>query len=121
HIPVPGADPNDSAHPPDQPNAPLDPLLGPRLGRPEDLPALLAAGSCDDVILAGSQDSWQVRLIDHLARSRPDHTNVLLLPGPFESLIGRMRYRWVHDLPLIEVVRESEWRINRPAKRLLYL
>ena len=46
---------------------------------------------------------------------------MLLLPGPFESLIGRMRYRWVHDLPLIEVVRESEWRINWPAKRLLDL
>jgi lipopolysaccharide/colanic/teichoic acid biosynthesis glycosyltransferase len=43
------------------------------------------------------------------------------LPGPFESLIGRMRYRWVHDLPLIEVVRESEWRINWPLKRLLDL
>jgi exopolysaccharide biosynthesis polyprenyl glycosylphosphotransferase len=46
---------------------------------------------------------------------------VLLLPGPFESLIGRMRYRWVHDLPLVEVVRESEWRINWPLKRVLDL
>ena len=46
---------------------------------------------------------------------------VLLLPGPFESLIGRMRYRWVNDLPLIEVVRETEWRINWPLKRLLDL
>jgi exopolysaccharide biosynthesis polyprenyl glycosylphosphotransferase len=98
-----------------------DPALGPCLGTPEDLPALLASGRIDDIILAGSGDSWQTRLIDGLARARPDHTNVLLLPGPFESLIGRMRYRWVHDLPLIEVVRESEWRINRPAKRLLDL
>jgi exopolysaccharide biosynthesis polyprenyl glycosylphosphotransferase len=98
-----------------------DPLLGPCLGRPEDLPGLLAAGDVDDVILAGEPDSWQTRLIDGLAKSRPDHTNVLLLPGPYESLIGRMRYRWVHDLPLIEVVRESEWRINRPAKRLMDL
>jgi len=46
---------------------------------------------------------------------------VLLLPGPFESLIGRMRYRWVHDLPLVEVVRETEWRVNWPVKRLLDL
>jgi exopolysaccharide biosynthesis polyprenyl glycosylphosphotransferase len=67
----------------------------------------------------GSDDSWQTRLIDGLAGTRPDHTSVLLLPGPFESLIGRMRYRWVHDLPLIEVVRETEWRINWPLKRLL--
>ena len=95
--------------------------LGPCLGTPADLPRLLTSGAIDDIILAGSGDSWQTRLIDSLAGTRPDHTNVLLLPGPFESLIGRMRYRWVHDLPLIEVVRESEWRINWPAKRLLDL
>ena len=96
-------------------------VLGPRLGRPGDLPALLASGAVDDVILAAADDSWQTRLIDGLAGGRPDHTNVLLLPGPFESLIGRMRYRSIHDLPLIEVVRETEWRINRPLKRLLDL
>lgn len=103
------------------PAAPDDGALGPCLGAPEDLPALLAAGQVDDLILAGSRESWQTRLIDRLAGSRPAHTAVLLLPGPFESLIGRMRYRWVHDLPLIEVVRESEWRVNRPVKRLLDL
>ncbi len=95
--------------------------LGPHLGTTEDLPALLAAGRIDDILLVGSDDSWQTRLIDGLAGTRPDHTSVLLLPGPFESLIGRMRYRWVHDLPLIEVVRETEWRINWPLKRLLDL
>ncbi|HYH44187.1 MAG TPA: sugar transferase [Thermoanaerobaculia bacterium] len=98
-----------------------DSALGPCLGTAEDLPALLAAGRIDDLILAGSRDTWQTRLIDRLAGSRPAHTAVLLLPGPFESLIGRMRYRWVHDLPLIEVVRESEWRVIRPVKRLLDL
>jgi exopolysaccharide biosynthesis polyprenyl glycosylphosphotransferase len=98
-----------------------EPALGPRLGSTEDLPALLAAGRIDDILLVGSSDSWQTRLIDGLAGTRPDHTSVLLLPGPFESLIGRMRYRWVHDLPLIEVVRETEWRINWPVKRLLDL
>ena len=98
-----------------------EPALGPRLGGTEDLPALLAEGRIDDILLVGSSDSWQTRLIDGLAGTRPDHTSVLLLPGPFESLIGRMRYRWVHDLPLIEVVRETEWRINWPLKRLLDL
>src|ERR1700724_31930 len=98
--------------------ASLEPALGPLLGASEDLPALLAAGTIDDIILADGGDSWQTRLIDRLAGTRPDHTNVLLLPGPFESLIGRMRYRWVHDLPLIEVMRETEWRINWPLKRL---
>jgi exopolysaccharide biosynthesis polyprenyl glycosylphosphotransferase len=117
-VPVPGeGDPGDLSDLSDC----SDPSLGPCLGRTEDLPALLAAGTVDDIILAASADSWQTRLVDGLAGSRPDHTNVLLLPGPFESLIGRMRYRSLDDLPLIEVVRESEWRINRPVKRLLDL
>lgn len=98
-----------------------DDVLGPCLGSAEDLPDLLADGRVEDVVLAGSDDSWQSRLLDSLAGTRPAHTNVLLLPGPFESLIGRMRYRWVHDLPLVEVVRESEWRINWPLKRVLDL
>ena len=98
-----------------------EPALGPRLGTTEDLPALLADGRIDDILVVGSGDSWQTRLIDGLAGTRPDHTSVLLLPDPFESLIGRMRYRWVHDLPLIEVVRETEWRINWPLKRWLDL
>ncbi len=101
--------------------ADLEPALGPRLGDSDNLPALLADGTIDDIILADGGDSWQTRLIDQLAGTRPDHSNVLLLPGPFESLIGRMRYRWVHDLPLIEVMRETEWRINWPLKRLVDL
>jgi exopolysaccharide biosynthesis polyprenyl glycosylphosphotransferase len=107
--------------PGEAPGEETEPALGSRLGTTEDLPALLAAGQIDDILLVGSTDSWQTRLIDALAGTRPDHTSVLLLPGPFESLIGRMRYRWVHDLPLIEVVRETEWRINWPLKRLLDL
>src|SRR5436305_3965580 len=95
--------------------------LGPHLGTTEDLPALLAEGKIDDILPVGSDDSWQTRLIDGLAGTRPAHTSVLLLPRPFESLTARMRYRWVHDLPLIEVVRETEWRINWPLKRLLDL
>lgn len=101
--------------------AEVEPALGPLLGTTEDLPSLLAAGTVEDIVLADGGASWQTRLIDRLAGTRPAHTNVLLLPGPFESLIGRMRYRWVHDLPLIEVVRESEWRINWPLKRALDL
>jgi exopolysaccharide biosynthesis polyprenyl glycosylphosphotransferase len=108
---------------PDDAAGPADPAspgpLGPRLGTVDDLPDLIAGGSVDHVILAPSGHEWRTRLIDRLSGVRPAHTSVLMLPGPFESLIGRMRYRWVHDIPLIEVVRESEWRINRPIKRLL--
>ncbi|MDX2000236.1 MAG: sugar transferase [Thermoanaerobaculia bacterium] len=94
--------------------------LGPRLGNLEDLPALAADGTVDDVVLATDAEPWRTRLLGDLAanpgRSRG---SVLLLPGPFDSLIGRLRYRWVLDLPLIEVVRDSEWRPLQPVKRAL--
>jgi len=95
--------------------------LGPLLGTVDDLPSLFASGRIDDVILAGTTSRWQTRLMDRLAEARSSRGNVLLLPGPFESLIGRMRYRWISDLPLIEVVRQTEWQVNRPLKRGLDL
>ncbi|MCH9647259.1 MAG: sugar transferase [Deltaproteobacteria bacterium] len=100
---------------------PKDADLGPCLGSVEDLPALLQAGQIDDLILAANSYGWQTRLMDGLTATGRTRGSVLLLPGPFESLIGRMRYRWVRDLPLIEVVRQSEWRVNRPVKRTVDL
>jgi len=113
HVPLPGEDGGEGDDP--------GPELGPRLGTIDDLPALLAAGAIDDLLLAPRAENWQSALIDRLAGARPPHASVLLLPGPFESLIGRMRYRWVHDLPVIEVVGESEWHLRRPTKRLFDL
>ena len=101
---------------PRPPAAPGD--LGPCLGRLDELPARVAAGEIDEVVIAESESVWKSRFLDSLART-PDmpRASVLVLPGAFESLIGRMRYRWVRDLPLIEVVRDSEWRLFRPLKR----
>jgi exopolysaccharide biosynthesis polyprenyl glycosylphosphotransferase len=113
HVPVPGEGPDADAE--------AAPELGPALGTVEDLPGLLLAGSIDDILLAPRADTWQAALVDRLAGVRPPRSSVLLVPGPFESLIGRMRYRWVNDLPVIEVIRESEWRLRPPAKRLLDL
>lgn len=95
--------------------------LGPRLGSIDDLSRLLAEGVIDDIVLATEARVWQVRLLDQLSAARPATGDVLLVPGPIESLIGRMRYRWVEDVPLIEVVRQSEWRVHHPVKRLLDL
>jgi exopolysaccharide biosynthesis polyprenyl glycosylphosphotransferase len=111
-VPVPGEEPLPAAQ---------AAFLGPALGTFRDLPRLLAEGVAEDIVLAGAADTWQTQLLGMLSRSRPEHTNVLLVPGPFESLVGRMRYRWVHDIPLIDVMRESEWRINWPLKRLIDL
>jgi exopolysaccharide biosynthesis polyprenyl glycosylphosphotransferase len=98
-----------------------DPVLGPCLGTVETLPALLASGRIDDIIFATETHPWQTRLLDEISAMPSAGSNVLMLPGPIESLIGRMRYRWVDDVPLIEVVRQSEWQARRPVKRLVDL
>ncbi len=98
-----------------------DRALGLCLGTVEDVPELLRADAFDHLVVVAPTDTWQSRLVDLLAGERPAHTAVLLLPGPFESLIGRMRYRWVSDLPLIEVIGASEWRLHRPLKRVVDL
>jgi exopolysaccharide biosynthesis polyprenyl glycosylphosphotransferase len=106
---------------PGEPEGVAQSALGPCLGTLAEVPLLLERGVAHDVLLAADSGPWQTALLERLAERRPSHTNVLLLPGPFESLVGRMRYRWVHDVPLIEVVRENEWRINWPLKRALDL
>ena len=110
--------------PPDE-QPPADPgalaSLGPHLGAVDAVAELVRDGRVDDLILASGDAGWRVRMIDDLAAVRPHGADVLLLPGPFEALIGRMRYRWVSDVPLIDVVRHSEWRVNRPLKRGLDL
>ncbi len=130
YLPVPGSRPAggavpggvslpavDDSHHPDDP----DGALGQRFTSAAELEALLASGEVDDVILAPEADGWQTALIDELAGSRPRRPTILLLPGPFESLIGTMRYRWINDLPLIEVMRDGDWRAPMPVKRLFDL
>jgi exopolysaccharide biosynthesis polyprenyl glycosylphosphotransferase len=95
--------------------------LGRCLGGIEQVPALLRGDAFDHLVVVSSTHTWQSRLLDLFAGERPAQAALLLLPGPFESLIGRMRYRWVSDLPLIEVISATEWRKQRPIKRLLDL
>ena len=94
-----------------------DACLGPELGGLEGLCRRLAGGEIDDLVFAAEAEAWRTAWVGHLTRASARRGAVLLLPGPFDSLIGRMRYRWVHDLPLIEVVRPEEWRLRLPVKR----
>jgi len=91
--------------------------LGPELGGLDGVCRLLEAGEIDDLVFAAEAEPWRTAWVGHLTRASRRRGAVLLLPGPFDSLIGRMRYRWVHDLPLIEVVRPEEWRLRLPVKR----
>ncbi len=113
-VPVPGGEAPDGPAPPEE--------LGPCLGTVDDILDRVARGEVDDIIIAEASSQWKTRLLDRLAASGARaRGSVLLLPGPFESLIGRMRYRWVRDIPLIDVVRDSEWRLFRPLKRIFDL
>ncbi len=105
------------------PDEDVDPksLPGPLLGCVDELATLERQGLFDDIILADETPAWKTRLIDRLAESQASPINVRVLPGAFESLIGSMRYRWVRDIPLIDVVNRSEWELNRPLKRALDL
>ena len=109
-VPAPGEPPPEAL--------PRPAVLGTCLGGLDDLAGRIAAGEVDEVVIAETESTWKTSFLDRLART-PDRARptVLVLPGPFESLIGRMRYRWARDLPLIEVIRDSEWRLFRPLKR----
>lgn len=98
-----------------------DPDLGPCLGTIGDLPRILLAGTAEDVLLVPGRPGWLTSVVDLLASTRPADCQVWLLPGPFESLIGKMRYRWVSDLPVIDVLGDRNWRRRFPGKRVFDL
>ncbi|MDX1630907.1 MAG: sugar transferase [Thermoanaerobaculia bacterium] len=96
-------------------------LRSPALGPLDRLPELVAEDRFDALVLVPPSDTWETAVLDQVAQFRPGHLSVLLLPGPIESLIGRMRYRWVSDLPLIEVVTSSDRHRRQPLKRVFDL
>ncbi len=77
----------------------------PVLGGRDDLPALCERHEVDEVIIA-SETSWQDRLIDALSRSEGGRARIYAVPSPYEILIGRPEHLRLHDIPLIEVVRD---------------
>lgn len=91
--------------------------LGPLLGSISDVPRLLEARAFDDLVLAPESRSWRSELVGCVAERPKGRPGLYLLPGPFESLMARMRYRWIRDIPLVEVVRPDEWTIRHPSKR----
>jgi len=86
------------------------------LGGVEDLPMLLRNGEIDTVLVAYSHDAWRTTLIDELS-GQEERAEILLLPTPFDSLIGRTRFRSVHDVAMVEVMSENEWKLSNPLKR----
>ena len=72
------------------------PLLGPV----EDLTEIADRERIDEVIVTPEPSSWKDRISERIpADWRAD---LLVWPSPFETMIGRLRFRIVGDLPLLE-------------------
>ncbi|MEX1244309.1 MAG: sugar transferase [Thermoanaerobaculia bacterium] len=72
----------------------------PVLGRVEDLLAIVEAREIDEVILTPEGAWWRDEIPERIpAGWRAD---LLVWPSPFETMIGRLRFRIVGDLPLLE-------------------
>ncbi len=88
----------------------------PVLGARDDLPALCRRHDVDEVIIA-SDPVWQDRLLDTLERSSGARARVSVVPSPYEILIGRPEHLRLHDIPLIEVIRDPVGGAASAAKR----
>lgn len=81
----------------------------PWLGRIEHLPRILEQVEVDEVILLSSA-SWKDRFVDrllnlpdgYLASERP---RVLVVPSVYDILVGRVSPLRLHDVPLVEVLK----------------
>ena len=82
----------------------------------EQLPLLCERHDVDEVIIA-SETSWQDRLVDSLGRWQGPRARVFVVPSPFEILIGRPEHLRLHDIPLIEVIRDPAGGGASVAKR----
>jgi len=71
-----------------------------RLGPVEQIAEIAARDRIDDLILTPEGPTWR----DRLAHTLPAdfQTELLVWPSPFETMIGRLRFRIVGDLPLLE-------------------
>lgn len=86
------------------------------LGTRHDLPRIIAEHRIDHVILT-PMPSWQDKLIDDLGEMQGRRARVTLVPSPFEIIIGKPQQRRVHDIPLIDFLREPMDPSSRFLKR----
>jgi exopolysaccharide biosynthesis polyprenyl glycosylphosphotransferase len=75
-----------------------DPLAP--LGSVDDLAEIVETYGVDEVILTPEESSWRDRLSEKIPEGW--RADLLVWPSPFETMIGRLRFRIVGDLPLLE-------------------
>jgi exopolysaccharide biosynthesis polyprenyl glycosylphosphotransferase len=85
----------------------------PWLGGVETLPDLMREHDIEEVILL-SQPTWKDVFIDSLVRSsggwreREDRPRVLVVPSVYDILVGRVSTLQLHDVPLVEVLKDPQ-------------
>ncbi len=72
----------------------------PVLGPVEGLIEISEREKIDEVIVTPEESSWKDRISERVPRDW--QTDLLVWPSPFETMIGRLRFRIVGDLPLLE-------------------
>ncbi len=77
------------------------PLHGlPVLGPVERLTEITEREAVDEVILTPESSAWRDRIYEWIPNGW--RADLLVWPSPFETMIGRLRFRIVGDLPLLE-------------------
>ncbi len=89
----------------------------PWLGTLGDLPRLLVQYDIGDVVLL-SPISWRDQLVDRLLRQRR-RPRVSVVPSVYDILVGRISTGRIHDVPLVEVVKNPRDDLVYLVKRLV--
>lgn len=95
----------------------------PWLGSSENLDRILRRVQVDDVILL-SPTTWKDSFVDRLIRTPQDarelrRPRVLVVPSVYDILVGRISSLRLHDMPLVEVVKNPQEDIAFVIKGLL--
>ncbi|MCS6924959.1 MAG: sugar transferase [Candidatus Binatia bacterium] len=81
----------------------------PWLGRAEDLHWIAREVQVKDIIVL-SPTTWKDTFVDHLLRScnGTDRPRVLVVPSVYDILVGRVAPLRLHDVPLVEVLKDPQ-------------
>jgi exopolysaccharide biosynthesis polyprenyl glycosylphosphotransferase len=98
---------------------PAGQLVGPYkvLGDRSTIPALVQEHAIEEVILT-PESSWKDQLVDSISSlEAASPVRISVVPSVYEILIGRIRHVNLHDIPLMEVIREPNDSVASFLKR----
>ncbi|MBN2384305.1 sugar transferase [bacterium] len=87
----------------------------PIVGASEDIPEIIERYAINEVIIT-PHISWQDRLLIDISKSEKTHARVSIIPSMYEIMIAKMHHLKIHDIPLVEVLREPTGTLTRASK-----